>query len=123
MGGKGLANRKTEGMHKDNITNLEQAKMRGYEALHQYLHKTDTIAIYSGNGPFSGEVTLFDTSYQNNLDLSGLTHSDNSGYSDNAINARNAMAKKAAVLSGLAQVKLEDSGHHELAVQFHIFED
>src|SRR5689334_11163749 len=113
MGGRGLANRTTQGMHHDNITNAEQAKMRGYEALHEYLHETDTIAIYTGD-VFASEVPLFDGEYQNNKDLSGLTHGDLTGYSDNAKKAITAMAKKAAFLAGRAQVKLEDSNMHEI---------
>jgi hypothetical protein len=123
LGSRGVANAPTKGMKRDDITNREQAKMLGYEGLHEWLHKPPTIAIYTGNAPFVAAVAVFDTKYQNNKDLSPLTHTDNTGYSVTAMNALNAMAKKAAILSGLGQVKLEIDGNLDEAGKFHIFEN
>jgi hypothetical protein len=122
LGGRPVANAPTKGMKKDSITNREQAKMRGYEGFHEWLHKAETIAIYTGNGPFVAAVGVFDLKYQANKDLSPLTHTDNTGYSVTAMNALNAMGKRAAVLSGLAQVKLELDDNLDEAGKFHIFE-
>jgi hypothetical protein len=109
-------------MERDEITNREQAKMLGYDGLHEYLNKPTTVAIYSGDTPFSDEVVIFNAAYLANKDRATETNTDNTGFSDEAVAARETMAKKAAFLSGRAQVKWENAGLLTLAGQCHIFE-
>lgn len=109
-------------MSQDLMTNREQAKMLGYEGLHTFLHETATIAIYTGDGPFVLEVTVFDFMYQTNKDLAQETDTDNTGFSEVATAALAGAGKKAAFMSGRAQVKFEIGGHHDLALQCHIFD-
>jgi hypothetical protein len=104
----------------NHMTNREQAKRTMYGGVKAYVTDEGNATVLDGFGPFATEKTKFLTAEQANGDAAAKTGTDNSGFSQEKLDAKIAAGTKAAILSGFAQIKLEDDGNLDLAGQLDI---
>ncbi len=99
------------------MNDREEAKMRRNSGLPGFF--SDNAAAYAADNAFLAIVKKFNTDYGVALSYAGNTGLDNSGFSQEKLNAKNAAGLVAATLSGRAQVILESLGMFSVANGLH----
>jgi hypothetical protein len=99
------------------MNNLEQAKITRNEGMETFLNQNSNT--FKSDVAMSALVTKFINNKKNVTDIAKLMGADNSGFSQNKVDAKFDMGDFASVLCGTAQVKLDELGKHDASVQLH----
>lgn len=102
------------------MDNKEQAKMTRLNTTTTYLAEPTIAAMYATDNAFKAMVAKIVSSQTEVAALAAKTGADNSGYSQQKMNAKLDMSFDAAVYSGNAYVHFEEAGKHDLSSQCHI---
>ena len=97
------------------MTNLEQAKMNRNNALLSYLN--DNAAVTASNLPFTTQKDKTSTDVAACILAASKAGADNTGFSEEKLAAKTAMARLAAQLCGYAQVKFDLLEKYSLSEQ------
>lgn len=97
----------------------ESAQMSANEATHQYLLTDAVKAILLSDEAVSDEVASFETNRLATLKSSAAAGIDNSGFSQEKLDAKLEMSFTASCLAGTAQVKLDALGKNAISKQIH----
>jgi hypothetical protein len=102
------------------MTNREQAKRTMYGGIKSFINQPANATVLDAFLPFATEKAKFIAAEKANADAAAKTGTNNSGFSQEKLDAKIAAATRTAILAGFAQIKLEDDGELDLAGQLDI---
>ncbi len=97
----------------------DSAQMSANEATYQYLLTDAAIAVITKDLAVSEMVVLFNKNRLASIKSSSEAGVDNSGFSQDKLDAKVEMCFQAACLAGSAQVKLDSLGKNSISRQMH----
>ncbi len=93
------------------------AQLSTNEALHQYLNNKEVVALLANDLAANNLIIKFEANRVKSIASAAAAGVNNAGFSTDKLNAKEAMAFKAACMAGSAQVKFDELGKHSLSKQ------
>ena len=101
------------------MTGPEQADQTMFASVNHVL--TTEAAVYEDDVKLKAEVEAFKAAYAHNLATGAAAHPDNSGFSQEKLNAKIELGDYAAMLSGESFVTLKNLGKISIAEKFSVY--